>query len=142
MMNFDNYFEDELVYFIPDVRNTYGVTSKGDVVSKRKGVWYKLKQTRGGSGSGYLQVSVVDITGKRKHISSHILVCSAFHGVKPFEGATVSHIDGNKDNNVPENLEWSTCRENLLMKRLHGTHDCGSNNSRSSLTKEELFVVR
>lgn len=141
-MNSNEYLGNDLIYFIPDIRNTYGVTAKGDIVSKRKGNWYKLKQTRGNSGNGYLQVSVVDMSGKRKHVASHILICSAFHGSRPFENATVSHIDGNKDNNVPDNLEWATYSENLLMRRFHGTHDCGINNSRSSLTKEELFVVR
>lgn len=141
-MSSDGYFNGDLVYLIPNIRQTYGVTIKGVVVSKRKGNWYPLKTSRGSSGEGYLQVSVVDISGKRKNVCIHVLMCSAFHGSKPFDGATVSHKDGNKDNNIPENLEWSTYSDNLLMKRFHGTHDCGSSNSRSSLTKEELFVVR
>lgn len=42
------------------------------------------------------------------------LVCSAFHGVAPFEEAVVDHIDGDKHNNRPDNLEWVTQAENLL----------------------------
>lgn len=42
------------------------------------------------------------------------LVCSSYHGPAPFEGAVVDHIDGNKHNNRPDNLEWVTQAENLL----------------------------
>lgn len=42
------------------------------------------------------------------------LVCSSYHGPAPFEGAVVDHIDGNKHNNRPDNLEWVTQSENLL----------------------------
>lgn len=42
------------------------------------------------------------------------LVCASYHGPAPFEGAVVDHIDGNKHNNRPDNLEWVTQAENLL----------------------------
>lgn len=42
------------------------------------------------------------------------LVCASYHGPAPFEGAVVDHIDGNKHNNRPDNLEWVTQSENLL----------------------------
>lgn len=42
------------------------------------------------------------------------LVCLSYHGPAPFEGAVVDHIDGNKHNNRPDNLEWVTQAENLL----------------------------
>lgn len=43
----------------------------------------------------------------------HQLVCEAFHGPKPFEGAVVIHKDEDGLNNVPENLKWGTQKENL-----------------------------
>lgn len=87
-------------------------------------------------------MSVVNKDGTRLSKLVHVLVCQAFNGDKPFGRATVSHIDGDKYNNIPTNLEWLTYYENLRMKRLHGTHDCGSANSRASLSYDELFIVR
>lgn len=43
----------------------------------------------------------------------HKLVCEAFHGPKPFDGAVVIHIDENALNNRPENLKWGTMKENM-----------------------------
>lgn len=43
----------------------------------------------------------------------HRLVCEAFHGPKPFEGAVVIHIDEDALNNRPENLKWGSMRENM-----------------------------
>lgn len=43
----------------------------------------------------------------------HKLVCSAFHGDPPFEGAQVLHgPDPHKGNCRPDNLRWGTSQEN------------------------------
>lgn len=47
----------------------------------------------------------------------HQLVCEAFHGPKPFDGAVVIHLDENALNNRPENLKWGTQKENLNMPK-------------------------
>lgn len=41
------------------------------------------------------------------------LVCEAFHGQPPFEGALVLHCDENSRNNRPDNLKWGTSKENM-----------------------------
>jgi hypothetical protein len=56
--------------------------------------------------NGYL---VLAIDGKTKYV--HRLVCLAFHQNKD-EEPTVNHIDGDKLNNTPENLEWCSYRHN------------------------------
>lgn len=43
----------------------------------------------------------------------HRLICEAFNGSSPFEGAVVMHVDENAANNRPENLKWGTQKENL-----------------------------
>jgi hypothetical protein len=57
--------------------------------------------------------------GKRQKQFVHCLVAKAF---VPgwFEGATVDHIDGNKLNNLPSNLEWVTRQENSRRQNAAG----------------------
>jgi hypothetical protein len=63
---------------------------------------------------GYMLVSLSNQTEKNKRKTVHSLVLNAF---KPkIEGKTYcNHIDGNKLNNYPHNLEWVTRMENLLL---------------------------
>ena len=60
----------------------------------------------------YVRVKLTDSNGVEHYPLVHRLVAQAFvpnPNNKPF----VNHIDGRKDNNVVENLEWVTNRENL-----------------------------
>lgn len=41
------------------------------------------------------------------------LVCEAFNGPAPFDGAVVMHTDENAANNRAGNLKWGTQKENL-----------------------------
>lgn len=57
--------------------------------------------------------------GKQEQLAIHVAVTLAFHGPRP-AGAVVRHLDGSRDNNVPENLTWGTYAENLADRALHG----------------------
>lgn len=48
-----------------------------------------------------------------KNYKVHRLICEAFHGAPPFDGAVCIHIDENSANNRPSNLKWGTQKENL-----------------------------
>ena len=64
----------------------------------RKGAW---------DGERYI------IVYKGKSYKVARLICEAFHGLSPFEGAVCMHGDENSRNNNPDNLVWGTQKENL-----------------------------
>jgi hypothetical protein len=53
--------------------------------------------------------------GKTYKISQ--LICEAFNGPRPFDGAVCMHVDENAANNRPDNLEWGTQKQNLNAPR-------------------------
>ena len=53
------------------------------------------------------------ITHKGKTYRVHRLVCEAFNGPPPFEGAVAMHVNENSRNNNAPKLAWRTKRENL-----------------------------
>ena len=68
--------------------------------------WRKLPFRK--STSGHLSIKYC-----RKHLSVHRIIYRRFHGPLQVELA-VNHIDGNKENNTPRNLELITHSENML----------------------------
>lgn len=62
------------------------------------------------TNQGYLEVAFMHM-GKRKKFRVHRLVAFAFVDGY-FENASIDHLDGNKQNNRADNLEWVTLSEN------------------------------
>ena len=60
------------------------------------------------STSGHLSIKY-----QRKHLAVHRIIYRKFHGLLRADYA-VNHIDGNKRNNTPPNLELITHSENML----------------------------
>lgn len=117
----------------------YLAGSDGNIYSL-KGVSPRiLKEAPDGKGR-YLHVTLRE-DGKSRIKLVHILVCSAFHGIRP-TGCVVSHKDGNCRNNVPDNLIWETQQDNLLRRREHGTDDCGTKNSRAMFDDSQITQIR
>ena len=69
-----------------------------------------------------------------------VLVCTAFHGERP-DGLTVSHLNGDVQDNRAENLAWETMKENLARRHQHGTTIDGFNNSRAKLSPEDVTYI-
>lgn len=90
---------------------------------------------------GYLQISV-KAGAKRTKYLLHRLVASAFcEGFTP--GLTVNHIDGNKLNNLPANLEWVLKADNTKHQWRTGLVDLrGEANPLHKLTNDDVIAVK
>lgn len=62
---------------------------------------------------GYQRVELCLGDSKKKPFTVHRIVMYAFKGVPPNGMDQINHIDGNKLNNHPDNLEWSNNSHNI-----------------------------
>lgn len=101
----------------------YEVSSLGRVASLPTRTWPTrrlLSVSFAKKRGGYARV-VLRRDGKQFARPVHVLVCEAFHGVRP-DGMQVRHLDGQVLNNAATNLAWGTAAENERDKVRHGTH--------------------
>jgi hypothetical protein len=90
---------------------------------------------------GYRQVHLC-IKGKSITRQIHRLVLLAFVGSKP-PGGCGCHIDGNKTNNIPENLRWGTFSQNNGEdKARHGRTVRGTRAHASKLNEQNVLEIR
>src|SRR6185437_7166057 len=96
--------------------------------------WYSLVGHK--NVKGYLSVSLCHENKKvTKHV--HRLICMAFHGMPEKESMQVRHLDGDPQNNRPENLVWGTQHENWQDRKAHGHGIEGEKHHAAKLTDEE-----
>lgn len=87
---------------------------------------------QGNDSDGYKQV-LLCTTGTKRTIDCrvHQLVATYFLDVKPRPDQThVNHIDGDKTNNTPENLEWASPSENNKHARDTGLARLGTSQAK------------
>jgi hypothetical protein len=103
--------------YIDGFESLYSISSWGRVKSH----WYSGKILRPVLRSnGYLTVQLCKKGESKKQVGIHTLVAAAFIGSRP-ANHDVSHLDGNKLNNVSTNLCYESHKENCLRRRGHGT---------------------
>ena len=123
----------------------YMVSNTGKVLSiPRPGTKHQEPTLRALSRNhdGYVKVRLLG-NGKDVTARVHRLVAEAFLD-NPDKKETVNHIDGNKENNCVENLEWADRREQMehayehkLKKPMRGAH-----NPWAKLTNEQVAAIR
>lgn len=98
-----------------DIQGYEGIYQVSNMGRVKRLVGYQCKKERILCGrldkDGYRCV-VLHKDGKEKNNKLHRMVAKAFIP-NPENKNTVNHIDCNKDNNVVENLEWATDKEQM-----------------------------
>ena len=112
--------------------------SKG-VVDVTKGYGVVVQQVHKKSGRVYFNVSFM---GVRKSVLTNRVVALRFYP-NPDNLPQVNHKDGDKENNVKDNLEWASGSENE--KHAHRTglkSGRGTANANSKLTVDDVLTIR
>ena len=126
----------------------YEVSNKGRVkslkrfnpLSGRTGRWYPERILGIATDKdGYQTVNLCK-NGKGKPYKLHRIVLSSFD--EQMLDLQVNHIDGNKQNNCLDNLEWSTASNNTRHAYEIGLKSqVGSKNNQSKLTEEKVLEI-
>lgn len=82
------------------------------------------------------------VGGKNRAFFANRLICEAFHGAPPFDGAHSAHFDGDKLNNRASNLRWATAVENAADRDRHGKTISGERHFNSKLTWPVVREIR
>ena len=93
--------------------------------------------------SGYYTANIWDtVSKKRRSKYVHALVAEAFLGALPLGKAEVNHINGDKKDNRPENLEYVTHAENLRHAGVTGLMERGEQRKQAKLLDSEVQFIR
>lgn len=135
--------EEEFRYItskeIPDIEdeNRYMVSNYGDVIDTEK--YRALTQQ---NSNGYKLVGITMNDGKKRKIPVHRLEMLAFDYNPNYMNLQVNHKDGNPSNNMINNLEWTTPKENSDHAMLFGLHKMhGENNPNNKLTEDQVKEI-
>ena len=86
----------------------YYITEDGKCYNEKTKNWLKGQINK---SSGYLSYQITLPNGLKKRIYAHRAVAIAYIA-NPNNKPQINHIDGNKNNNCIDNLEWVTPEEN------------------------------
>ena len=134
---------------IRDYEGLYEISSRGNVKALEKTVhkgkchrsWEEHILRTAVDNKGYLRTSL-SRNGRSRTVKVHRLVAEAFIP-NPENKPQVNHIDGNKQNNAVENLEWCTRSENVKHSYIHKLkRSDGEHNSQHKLTLEDVRYIR
>lgn len=128
-----------------EISNLGRVKTCQHVIMRKRGRAYPVPERiiKGSCDTkGYYQVELKK-DGKRNIRFIHRLVAEAF--IENPEGKKqVNHKDGDKTNNMAENLEWVTCLENIRHAWEHGLNKPikGENHGNHVLTEDAVRYIR
>lgn len=117
--------------YIENSRNYYAGTD---------GFIYRGTKKLSGSNNNYLKVRIWYKDGSSKEHFVHRLIASAYVP-NPDNKPIVNHIDGDKRNNSPCNLEWVTAKENTKHAIDVGLIKKGFDHQNAVLTEEMVIDI-
>jgi hypothetical protein len=123
---------------IPGYEGRYMVSDQGRVRSLI--INDVMRQTLN-KQTGYLQISLTGVTGKRAVYGVHQLVLLAFVGPR-LTGYQTRHLDSIRSNNCLSNLCYGTPKENQADRERHGTAPHGEKNPSAKLSAEIVAYIR
>lgn len=136
------------IEFNPDyLISNYGrVKSKARPVPTKWGFRLKGESLLGlrVNHNGYLTTTII-VNGKAKNFFVHRLVAYAFVGKPNNPNLEINHIDGDKQNNIPENLEWVTSSYNTQHSYDNNLQDTKTLSIRCSarrLTLDQIHYIK
>lgn len=145
----DNY-DGEIWVEMEEFGNEFSVSNYGRIKRKSR-TWYSGRQNTTIKTipesivkqriipDGYVKVTIC-YKGVKKSYSVHVLVAKYFIP-NPQNLPQVNHKDGNKSNNLVENLEWCTASQNALhSSRVLHPNTYGKN--KRNLGKEKADAIR
>jgi len=129
---------------IPGLSDAYAASKDGNIKSNpRKASDGRIVKGRimrpQRASNGYLFFAA-RCKSHKGPVSVHRAVLSAFTG--EMRKIDVNHINGIKDDNRLENLEWATRSENQLHAANHNLKPCGEKSHLAKLTEKQVNEIR
>ena len=100
------------------------------------GIFFKMLPLSVGYG-GY---TYVHVDGKFA-VRRHTLILEIYKGARP-EGAVARHLNGDPQDDDPENLTWGTQQENCQDTVRHGRSTTGEKNAQAKLTAAKVVEIK
>lgn len=107
---------------IPGYEGLYEAAADGSIRGIRRQGTNGLPLKPWTDKAGYLMVQLC-VGGVPRRKAVHQLVAAAFLGTKPWPGAQVRHLNGDKLDCSAANLSYGTNGENQIDSVRHGTHN-------------------
>lgn len=101
---------------IPEYGYRYSASSEGRIRNDKTGRIMKTKINVNGQ-----ECVMLSFMGQRYNCRVSRLVALAFYGYPPDDEYEATHIDGDRSNNYPSNLQWMTRKESVRLAFKRGT---------------------
>ena len=91
---------------------------------------------------GYLRIRLINAEGVLKALPIHRIMMMTYNPVSNMDALEVNHKDGDKTNNLLNNLEWVSTKENIRHAHRTGlSNSIGERNPGHKLVEKEVYEI-